>query len=153
MACNNNALRLIGVRNFASQTVEANEVINLGSVYRKYCRRVNGVATFSFDGNDINLQQDGIYHITAVVTFSAPAAGNVSVSLFENGFAVPGVTATETITTANTEFRTITLDYFALVDTSCVLGCNATVAKAISLVNTGIEATFSSVVVNVERVM
>ena len=148
-----NVLPLIGTRNFTSQTVEANEIINLGSVYRKFCQRINNTPTFSFDGNDVSLQQSGMYHITATLTFSATAAGDVVVSLFENGLAVPGITATETITTATTEFRTVTLDYFALVDSACVLGNIATVAKAISLVNTGIEATFTSVVMNIEKVI
>lgn len=149
----NNILPLIGTRNFTSQTVIADGIINLGSVYRKFCRRINGIPTFAFNGNNINLQQSGMYHITATATFSASEAGDVVVSLYENGTAVPGITATETITTADTEFRTITLDYFALVDSACVLGCTATVAKAISLVNTGVDATFTNVVVNIEKVV
>lgn len=149
----NNILPLIGTKNFTSQEVITNGIINLGSVYRKFCRRINGIQTFAFDGNDINLQQSGMYHITATATFSASEAGDVVVSLFENGVAVPGVSATETITTPDTEFRTITLDYIALVDATCVLGVSATVAKAISLVNTGVEATFSNVVVNIEKVV
>lgn len=149
----NNILPLIGTKNFTSQEVITNGIINLGSVYRKFCRRINGIQTFTFDGNDINLQQSGMYHITVTATFSASEAGDVVVSLFENGIAVPGVSATETITTPDTEFRTIALDYIALVDSTCVLGVSATVAKAISLVNTGVEATFSNVVVNIEKVV
>lgn len=149
----NNILPLIGTKNFTSQEVITNGIINLGSVYRKFCRRINGIQTFTFDGNDINLQQSGMYHITVTATFSASEAGDVVVSLFENGVAVPGVSATETITTPDTEFRTITLDYIALADATCVLGVSATVAKAISLVNTGVEATFSNVVVNIEKVV
>lgn len=70
-----------------------------------------------------------------------------------NGFAVPGSFANETITTPNTELRTLTLDYYTLVDNTCVLGCNSTIAKAISIVNTGVPATFTSIVINIEKVV
>lgn len=48
-----NVLPLIGTRNFTSQTVEANEIINLGSVYRRFCQRIDNTPTFSFNGNDV----------------------------------------------------------------------------------------------------
>lgn len=144
---------LLGTRNFASQTVEANEIVSLGSVYRRYCKKYNGVRTFDFDSNEVILQQNGLYHITVTAVASASEAGNVTLSLFENGLAVPGAFSTETITTPTTELRTLVIDYYALVDSTCVLGCNSVVNKAISLVNTGVEAIYSSVTMNVERVL
>lgn len=150
---NNNATLLIGTRNFATQDVVTNGIIQLGNVYRRFCRKINGVKTFEFDNSDVILQQSGIYHITVTAVGSGAEAGTLAIQLYENGFAVPGVISNETITTADTELRTLTLDYFVLVDSTCVLGCNSTVAKAISLVNTGVEATFTSVVMNVEKVV
>jgi len=144
---------VIGTKNFTSQEVLANGILNLGAVYRRYCKRINGTRTFDFDGNNIVLQQSGMYHITATAVASGQVAGDVTLSLFENGVAVAGVVSTETITTPDTEFRTLVLDYYVLVDSACVLGNVATVSKAISLVNTGVDATYTSVVVNVDKVV
>lgn len=144
---------LLGTKNFASQTVEANEIVSLGSVYRRYCKRVNGLRTFDFDSTEVILQSTGVYHITATAVASATASGNVTLSLYENGLAIPGAFSTETITTPTTELRTFTIDYYVLVDSTCVLGCNSVVNKSISLVNTGVEAVYSSVVLNVEKVL
>ncbi len=144
---------LIGTKNFASQEVIENGIVNLGTVYRRYCRRINGNRTFEFDNSEIVLQQTGLYHITAVATASGAVAGDITLSLYENGLAIPGAISTETITTPDTEFRTLTIDYYVLVDSASVLGCTSTVQKAITLVNTGIEATYTNVVVNVDKVV
>ena len=144
---------LLGTKNFASQNVVTNGIVQLGNVYRRYCKRINGTRTFEFDNSDIILQQSGIYHITVTAVGSGADAGTLALQLYENGEAVSGAFANETITTPDTELRTLTIDYFVLVDSTCVLGCNSTVAKAISLVNTGVEATYTSVVVNVEKVL
>lgn len=144
---------LLGTKNFASQNVVTNGIVQLGNVYRRYCKRINGTRTFEFDNSDIILQQSGIYHITVTAVGSGADAGTLAIQLYENGVPVPGAFSNETITTPDTELRTLTIDYFVLVDSTCVLGCNSTVAKAISLVNTGVEATYTSVVVNVEKVL
>lgn len=143
---------LIGAKNFATQEVVTNGLIEFGNVYRRFCKRINGTRTFEFDNSDIVLQQNGIYHITVTAVASGTEAGVLAIQLYENGFAVPGTISNETITTPDTELRTLTLDYYTLVDNTCVLGCNSTVAKAISIVNTGIPATFTSVVINIEKV-
>lgn len=144
---------LIGTRNFATQDVLTGGIIDLGNVYRRYCKRINGVRTFEFDNSDIVLQQSGMYHITVTAVGSGADAGTLAIQLYDNGVPVPGAFSNETITTPDTELRTLTLDYFVLVDNACVLGCNSTLARAISLVNTGVEATFTSVIVNVEKVV
>ena len=144
---------LLGTRNFASQEVLTNGIVQLGNVYRRFCKKINGVKTFEFDNTDIILQQTGMYRITVTAVASGAEAGTLAIQLYENGFPVPAVFSNETITTPETELRTLTLDYIALVDNACVLGCNSPVAKAISIVNTGVEATFTSVVVNVEKVV
>ena len=143
---------LIGAKNFATQEVVTNGLVEFGNVYRRFCKRINGTRTFEFDNSDIVLQQNGIYHITVTAVASGTEAGVLAIQLYENGFAVPGTISNETITTPDTELRTLTLDYYTLVDNTCVLGCNSTVAKAISVVNTGIPATFTSVVINIEKV-
>ena len=145
---------LLGVKNVGTQAVLTDGVVNIGSVYRKYCKKnACGVPAFSRTANDISLQQSGIYHLTATFVASAPAAGTVTVQLFVNGTAVDGAFASETITTATTELRTMVIDYYLLVDKDCVLNTESTIAQTVSFVNTGDDATFTSVVVNVDKVV
>ena len=148
------ALKLLGVQNIGTQTVLADGVINIGSVYRKYCKKNNcGIATFSRTANDISLQQSGIYHVTATFVGTGETAGDVTIQMFINGAPVAGAISTETITTATTEFRTFVIDRYVLVDDDCILGRNSTVANTISFVNVSdaIDATFTNVVVNVTK--
>ena len=51
---------LIGAKNFATQEVVTNGLIEFGNVYRRFCKKINGVKTFEFDNSDIVLQQTGI---------------------------------------------------------------------------------------------
>ena len=147
-----NHLYLIGVKNPASQTVLTDGIITIGDVYRRYCRKNNcGTKVFDNTSTGITLGWDGMYHITATLVGAGTEAGDVTVQLFENGVPVTGAVSTQTITTPETEFRTFVIDYFVLVDQSCVLGCNSTVAKTITLENVGVGATFTSVVVNIEK--
>ena len=145
---------LIGVKNTGTQTVLADGIVNIGSVYRKYCKKnACGVPAFARTANDISFNHSGIYHLTATFVVSAPAAGDVTVQLLVNGEVLDGVFATETITTATTEFRTMVIDYYVLVDKDCILNTESTVAQTISFQNTGVDATFTSVVVNVDKVV
>jgi hypothetical protein len=143
---------LIGIKNTTSQTVPALGTIDIGSVYRRYYKKNNcGVRTFDTTSTSVSLQQQGIYHITATAVVSAPAAGDVTVQLLINGDTVPGAFATETITTATTEFRTLVIDYYTLVDDVDLLGISSTAVDTISFQNTGIAATFTSFIVNIEK--
>lgn len=144
---------LLGTRNSADQTVAVGGTIDLGSVYRKYCKKVNGIKAFDFNGTSIALQQSGIYHITATIVATSSAAGNVTIQMLENGIAIPGAFATETITTTDTELRTLTIDVYVIVDNGCLLGQPTTLAKNISLQVLETAATINNVVVNVEKVV
>ena len=58
---------LIGTKNIGTQTVLADGVVNIGSTYRKFCKRNRcGVPTFGVTANGVTLNTEGIYHITAV---------------------------------------------------------------------------------------
>ena len=145
---------LIGLKNIGTQTVLADGQINLGSVYRKFCKANRcGTPAFTVTSNGITFNHEGIYHITAVLVGTGETAGDVTVQLFENGELVTGAVSTQTITTATTEFRTFVIDYYVKVDRDTILGYNTTGAKTISFVNTSedIDATFTSVVVNATK--
>lgn len=145
---------LLGMRNFTSQTALTNETISLGNVYRRYCKKNNcGVPTFSNTSTSVTLQQQGIYHITATAVGTGTTTGIVTITLLEDGVAIPSAFSSETITTPNTELRTFVIDTYVLVDSECLLGRNTTIAKTLSLQNTGVDATFTSIVFNVEKVV
>ena len=147
---------LIGTKNIGTQTVLADGVVNIGSTYRKFCKRNRcGSPTFAITSNGITLNTEGIYHITATFVGSGSVAGAVTIALALNGILVDGAVSTQTITTADTEIRTWVIDYYAKVDTDCVLGVTSTDAQTVSFVNTSdtIDATFTSVVVNIDKVV
>jgi len=147
---------LVGLKNISSQTVLSNGAIQLTDVgsYRRNCRKnINGTKVFDITNTSVTLNWEGMYHITATLVGTGTEAGDVTVQLFQNGNPVTGALSTQTITTADTEFRTFVIDYYVLVDNTCVLGCNSPLAQAMSLENTGVGATFTSVVFNVEKVV
>ena len=119
-----------------------------------YCKKNNcGIPTFANTTTGVTLQQQGIYHITATAVGTGTTAGIVTITLLEDGVAIPSAFSSQTITTPNTELRTFVIDAYVLVDSDCLLGNNTTVAKSLSLQNTGVDATFTSVVFNVEKVV
>ena len=114
---------LLGTKNVGTQTVLADGQINIGNVYRRFCKANKcGVPAFSVTSNGITLNHEGIYHITAVLVGTGETAGDVTVQLLENGEVITGAVSTQTITTATTEFRTFVIDYYIKVDKDCVLG-------------------------------
>ena len=145
---------LLGTRNATTQTLATGELVNLGSVYRRFCKKnACGVPAFLFDGNSITLNHSGIYHLTLTAIVSSATAGDVTIQLFDNGVAIPSALATETITTADTEFHTTVIDTYILVDKGCVLGEPTVLAKNITAVLTDNEATITNLVVNVDKVV
>lgn len=145
---------ILGLKNTTSQTVLANGLINLGSAYRRYCRRTtNGLPTFASNGTSVTLNGSGIYHITTTLVGTGTAAGVLTAQLYENGVAIPGAISSSTITTANTELRTLVIDYYIKVDSECILGNWSVNPKTLTLVNTGVEATYTNVLFNVDKVV
>ena len=147
---------LLGTKNIGTQTVLPDGIINIGSVYRKFCKKNScGFGAFSRTANDISLQHSGIYHVTATLVGSGDAAGVITVQLAINGELVDGAFSSQTITTADTEVRTFVIDYYVLVDKDCILGNESTTAQTISFLNTStdIDVTLTSVIVNVEKVV
>ena len=144
---------LIGTRNTTTQAVPAGSALLVGDVYRRYCKKNScGISAFSNNLSSIVAQHGGIYHVTATITFTGDAAGDVTFQLTQNGIAIPGAIASETITTATTEVRTTTIDFYVLVDNAYVLGSPTTVGSAIGVSNTGtIDATVTNYVLNVSK--
>lgn len=145
---------LIGTRNSATQTLLTGSSVNFGEVYRRYDRKGTcGLRTFDFNGTSVALQHSGIYHVTATLTFTAPAAGVVIFQLTENGVAIPNAIASESVTTATTEVNTTVIDFYVLVDKDVVLNTPTTIIENIGILNTGVTSTVTNVVLNIEKVV
>ena len=117
--------------------VAVDGVIPLGSLIRRYGCDV------ALNGNAVNITGAGYYDVDASVTVSPSAAGTVTVTLYKDGVAVPGATASETAA-AN---GTVDLNIPALVRHVC---CAA--GSALTLVLTGVAATVDNVALRVQRI-
>lgn len=91
--------------NGISTSVAVNTSLNLGNVVRKRGTK-NNCGNYPIDqtsNNGVIINKPGYYRFLINLTFTAPTAGNVTISLLQNGVAVPGYTATATVTTATTQ--------------------------------------------------
>lgn len=136
MSCKSN----IYVSTTTSSAVVASGTLPLATIVR---RRGNDV---NLSGNSIVLSDCGsnYYLVTVTGTFTAPVAGEVTLSLQQNGVNVTGATASTTVTTATTEVHS--LSYTAVVRTF-----NNQSIDSLTVVNAGVAATFSNIAVSVEK--
>ena len=141
---------LLGTRNSTTQELAVDALINFGSVYRRYVKC--DCKPFNVNGTSIALQSAGVYHLTAVITFTAPAAGDVTFQLYENGFPNPNAIVTTSVTTADTEVNTVVMDVYVLVNNTNVLN-TVSALKNITIVNTGVDSEVTNVVVNIDKVV
>jgi hypothetical protein len=98
------------VANTLSQEVASGSLVNLGSVVRKYCKPTACcVPTFSYTNNtnSITLNASGYYDVEFNAVFTGQTAGVGTITMYVNGLPLPQATASETITTANTEVRSV----------------------------------------------
>ena len=112
-------------------------VIPLGGLIRRYG------CDIALNGNAVNLSGVGYYDVDASITATLTAAGAVTVTLYKDGVAVPGATASATAA-AN---GTVDLSIPALVRQVC---CAA--GSALTLVLTGVAATVNNVALRVQRI-
>ena len=144
---------ILGTKNTTIKDLAIDELLDFGTVYRRYDKKGQcGCRAFEVNGATVTLQQPGIYHLTAVITFTAPAAGDVTFQLYENGFPNPNAIVTTSATTADTEVNTVVMDVYVLVDNTNVLN-SVSALKNITISNTGVASTVSNVVVNIDKVV
>ena len=130
----------ISVANTIETTVATNTIIPLPTILR---RREQGLNKFG-DAVVIDDCRNNYYLVTVNATVSAPAAGDVTVTLQQNSTNVPGATASETITTAVTENRSLSF-------TVLVRNFSGPTVDTLSILNSGVEAIFSNVVMTVVK--
>ena len=136
MSCKSN----IYVATTTSSAVVANGVLPLATIVRRRGCDVN------LSGNSVAITDCGSNYYLVIVnaTFTAPAAGTVSLAIQQNGTTVTGGVASTTITTATTEVRTLTIPVI-------VRTFNNNGVDALTILNTGVAATFSNITMTVEK--
>ena len=117
--------------------VDVGGVIPLGSLIRRYG------CDIQLNGNAVNLTGTGYYDVDASVTVAPTAAGTVTATLYKDGVAVPGATASA----AAAAGAPIVLSFTALVRQPCYNG-----GAALSLVLTGAAGTVSNAAMRVQRI-
>lgn len=90
--------------------------------------------------NSIILKKPGYYSINATVTFAADAVGDVTVELQKNNVAIPGMTASVTAVTPDTDLYTLNITGILRVfcyegDNILTLVNNSSVALTVSNVS------------------
>ena len=119
-------------------TIPAGGVLPLTSILRRQCGCISSIGSDS-----VILERPGYYKVTATVTFTAPAAGVVTIGLTQDGNQVPAITASSSITTATTEVGSIAVS--GIVRVNC---CNG--SSALQLVNSGVAINTSNISLDVE---
>lgn len=124
--------------NESAQSVASGGTIALGRTVHRNCQ-----AQALLNGSSINVSGAGYFAIEATVTFTG-SAGLVVVSLMNDGVAVPGASASATISTADTETHTLS---FAceIMKTPCKP------YQSLTLVSSGVAITVTNVAVRVKR--
>ena len=78
---------LIQLYNESTQAVTENNVINLGSVLRRYG------CNLRLSGGAVEIDGPGYYEANVIATIEPTAVGNVTVALFDNNVQIPGAIA------------------------------------------------------------
>lgn len=84
-------------------TILAGGILPLTTIARRRGRLITS------ETDSISLNAPGYYKVTVTVTASGSEAGDIVLNVLKNGIEIPGLTASETITTATTELRTLTI--------------------------------------------
>lgn len=117
--------------------VAVDGVIPLGSLIRRYGCDV------TLNGNAVNITGAGYYDVDASGTVALAAAGTVTATLFKDGVAVPGATASA----SGAAGAPVVLAFPALVRQACCAS-----GTALTLVLTGAAATVNNVAMRVQRI-
>ena len=128
---------LIMMATTTSNSVLANGIIPLSTITRRRGQVITS------NNNSLFLNRAGYYKVNASVTFTAPAAGTITIQAQKNGVNIVGMTASTAITTANTEVRTLNIS--GIVRVTCGEGFGT-----LTLINSGLAITTSNVEIDAE---
>ena len=132
---------MISSYNITTQAVLADGVINFTT------DRILTGCTATRDGQTFQLNKPGYYYVTFNAVATATEAGEITVTLENNGIAVIGATASMTAGTVgdlvNLSFTTI-----IKVPPSC---CAVSNVGKLTVVNAGVGATYTNVNLNITK--
>ena len=126
--------------NNSAQNIAINGIINLGTINRRFG------PCLDLAGSAIQLNGPGYYDIDASITLAPTAAGTVTVTIFTDGLAIPGATATGSTSVAN---NPINLSISTLVRKFCPC---ADGIENLTFVLTGTAASVTNIAVVVEKI-
>ena len=127
---------LLYVTTTGTTAVAANGLIPFSTIARR-----RGCA-LDLENNSILLKKPGYYKVSGTITFTAPAAGVVSIQAQKSGTAIPGLLTGATVTTAATQV--ITLPIEGIVRVLCCDG-----SSTLTLLNTGVAITLTNLSLDV----
>lgn len=136
---------MISSYNISSQAVLANGTVSFST------DRILTGCTVTRNNSTFQLNKPGYYYITFnAVAAATTTVGELTVELYNNGVAVPGAQASVTTTTAgeNSNFS-----FSTIVKVPAFCGCpcaNNSVAK-LTIINTGVDATFINANINITK--
>ena len=133
---------MISSYNTISQAIATNGLLNFTT------DRILTGCTATRDGQTFQLNKPGYYYVTFnAVAAATTTVGELTVELYNNGVAVPGAEASYTTTTAgdnsNYAFSTI----IRVLPSCCVVNNSA----RLTVVNTGVDATYTNVNINITK--
>lgn len=128
--------------NSGAQAVAVGGTINLGSIVRRFGRECCD-PSINLTGSSITLNEPGYYDIDVAVTALPTAAGPVTITVFQDGAAVPGSTNTTTAAAAGNPVNVVSIP---LVRVRCGS------ASSISVVLTNGAGTVANISVKVIKV-
>lgn len=128
--------------NSGAQAVAVGGAINLGSIVRRFGRECCD-PSINLNGSSITLNEPGYYDIDVAVTALPTAAGPVTITVFQDGTAIPGSTNTTTAAAAGNPVNVVSLP---MVRVRC------SSASSLSVVLTNGAGTVANVSVKVIKI-
>lgn len=123
--------------NTQDQVIGAGGVINFGTAIRRYGCNCN------ISGGNATVKGNGYYTLSAAVTLLATAAGTTVITLYKNGVAIPGATASATLVAGNV--YQLNIPAAVTRETGCGCADVSTITAVVS--GTGFTATNVAVTV------
>ena len=133
---------MISSYNTTTQAVLTDGLVNCAT------DRILTGCTATRDGQTFQLNRPGYYYVTFnAVAAATTTVGDITVELYKNGVAVPGAEATYTATTAGDAYS-FAFSTIINVPPSC---CAVNNTAQLTIVNTGVDATYSNVNINITK--
>lgn len=130
-----------------AKTYATNDVL----VFTNNAVKVGCTSTHVAGSASFNLNSPGIYEVSFNGVATATAAGNMGVTMFKDGVAVPGALAAEYSTAGATGLINLSFTFPVRIPPECCAN-RGSMPATLTFVNTGVAGTFSNSAVTIKRV-